>query len=421
MSSARRPAVGFIFVTLVLDILGIGLIIPILPKLIEQLQGGNTAVAAHTVALLSFLFAAMQFVCAPILGCLSDQFGRRPVILGSLFGAGLDYLLLAWAPTVPWFFVGRVVAGVSASNLTAASAYIADISPPEKRAANFGIIGAAFGVGFVLGPVLGGWLGEYSLRLPFLVSAGLVFANWLYGFFVLPESLALENRGRFSWVKANPVGSLAFLGRHRLVLRLALALFLVNMAQFILHNVWVLYTGHRYAWTAKQVGLSLALVGVLGGLVQAVLARRVVPLLGEGRALLLGIALGVVSFIGYGLAPTGLVVCFMLVIGCLGGIGQPATQSLISGQVGPDEQGALQGALMSLTSVAQMIAPLLGGWTLAWGISGRAPIQVSGIPFFVGAALMVVGGLLAWAALKRLPPKALGKPLVVGVALTSAH
>ncbi len=409
MSSARRPALGFIFVTLVLDILGIGLIIPILPKLIEQLQGGNTAVAARTVALLSFLFAAMQFVCSPVLGALSDQFGRRPVILGSLFGAGLDYLLLAWAPTVPWFFVGRVVAGVTAANLTAASAYIADISPPEKRAANFGIVGAAFGVGFVLGPVLGGWLGGYSLRLPFLVSAGLVFTNWLYGYFVLPESLVVEHRRRFSWSHANPIGSLAFLGRYQLVQRLALALFLVNMAQFILHNVWVLYTGHRYGWTPTQVGLSLALVGILAGVVQGVLARHLVPLMGERRALLLGIALGIVSFIGYGLAPTGLVVCFMLVIGCLGGIGQPATQSLISGQVGPDEQGALQGALMSLTSVAQMIAPLLGGWTLAWGISSRLPIPLPGAPFFVGAALMAVGGWLARAALKRVSLRGSGR------------
>ena len=413
MLIVRRPALGFIFVTLVLDILGIGLIIPILPKLIEQLQGGNTAVAAHTVGLLSFLFAAMQFVCSPILGCLSDQFGRRPVILGSLFGAGLDYLLLAWAPTIPWFFVGRVVAGVTAANLTAASAYIADISPPDKRAANFGIIGAAFGVGFVLGPVLGGWLGGYSLRLPFLVSAGLVFANWLYGFFVLPESLAPENRRRFSWKRANPIGSLAFLSRYPLVLRLAMALFLVNMAQFILHNVWVLYTGHRFAWTPTEVGLSLALVGVLAGLVQGVLARRAVPLFGEGRTLLIGIALGVVSFIGYGLAPSSLVLCFMLVIGCLGGIGQPATQSLMSGQVGPDEQGALQGALMSLTSVAQMIAPLLGGWTLAWGISSRAGVQLPGIPFFLGAALMIGGGFLAWAALKRMAIQRLNAPKCV--------
>lgn len=399
MSSSRRPAVGFIFITLVLDILGLGLIIPILPRLIEQMHGGNTVAAAHTVGLLGGLFAAMQFVFSPILGSLSDRWGRRPIILGSLLGAGFDYLLLAWAPTLPWFFLGRVVAGITSANISAATAYIADVSPIEKRAANFGYIGAAFGIGFVLGPALGGWLGEHHLRLPFLVAAGLVFANCLYGYFVLPESLPAEHRRAFSWAKANPLGSLVFLSHKAFLLRLALALFLINMGQFVLHSVWVLYTGHRFNWSPRDVGLSLTLVGVLSGLVQGWLAGKLVPQVGEGRAVLLGVILWTVSFVGYGLAPSGPIICGMLVVGCLGGICGPAMQSLLSHQVGPSEQGALQGALSSLSSVAQMLAPFLGTWAFAWGISEHAGLQVPGLPFFLAAALIALGGGLAWLAL----------------------
>lgn len=399
MPSPRQPAVGFIFITLVLDILGLGLVIPILPKLIEQMEGGNTVAAAHSTGLLNGLFAAMQFVCSPILGSLSDRWGRRPVILGSLLGAGFDYLLLAWAPTLPWFFLGRVVAGITSANISAATAYIADVSPVERRAANFGLIGAAFGIGFVLGPALGGWLGQHHLRLPFLVAATLVFANCLYGYFVLPESLDPAHRRPFSWAKANPLGAMAFLGRSPFLARLALALFLINMGQFILHNVWVLYTGHRFQWSPRDVGLSLTLVGVLSGLVQAVLARRWIPRLGEGRAVLLGVALWTVSFVGYGLAPTGTVICGMLMVGCLGGICGPAMQALLSHQVGPSEQGGLQGALSSLTSMAQMAAPFLGTGAFAWGISQAPGRQLPGLPFFVSAVLIAAGGVLAGVAL----------------------
>lgn len=403
MASARRPAVGFIFITLVLDILGLGLVIPILPKLIEQLHGGNTAVAAHTVGLLGSLFAVMQFIFSPILGSLSDRWGRRPIILGSLFGAGLDFLLLAWAPTLPWFFVARIVAGITSANISAATAYIADITPPEKRAASFGLIGAAFGIGFVLGPALGGWLGEYHLRLPFLISAALVLTNWLYGYFVLPESLPLEHRRPFSWAKANPLGSLRFLSRAPFLFRFASALFLVNMGHFILHNVWVLYTGHRYGWSSRQVGLSLTLVGVLSGLVQGVLAGRIISWLGEGRAVVVGVCLSVLSFVGYGFAPTGPVICGVLVLGCLSGFSGPAMQSLLSHQVGPSEQGALQGALGSLTSLANIAAPLLGTTALAWGIAEARNPAVPGLPFFVSAALAASGGLLVWLALRAHP------------------
>jgi DHA1 family tetracycline resistance protein-like MFS transporter len=265
--SARKPALGFIFITLFLDILGIGLIIPILPKLVTQLQGGDLALASHSVGLLAALYAAMQFVFAPILGSLSDHHGRRPVILGSLFGSGLDYLLLAFAPNLAWFYVGRVISGITGANITAATAYIADVSPPEKRAANFGLIGAAFGLGFIAGPALGGLLGDYGLRLPFLVAAGLTLANWLYGYFVLPESLAPANRREFSWARANPVSSLGALRHHPLVLGLAISFFLSQLANFGLHALWVLYTDHRYGWTAGQVGRSLAVVGIMAAIV----------------------------------------------------------------------------------------------------------------------------------------------------------
>ena len=278
---SRRPALGFIFVTLFLDVLGIGLIIPILPKLVENFHGGDTVAASHSVGLLSSLYALMQFLCAPVLGNLSDRFGRRPVILASLFGGGLDYILLAFAPSLGWFYVGRVIAGMSGANFTAATAYIADISTPEKRAANFGIIGAAFGLGFITGPALGGWLGSYSLKLPFLVAAGLSLANWLYGFFVLPESLVPENRRRFDWSRANPLGSLLALRRYPMVGGLALSTFLSGTAMLILHSLWALYTEYRFHWTPTAVGGSLAFVGLLAAIVQGGLARFIVPKLGE--------------------------------------------------------------------------------------------------------------------------------------------
>ena len=358
----RKPALSFIFITLLLDIIGFGLLIPILPKLIEQMEGGNVAAAAQKVGLLTLAYAVMQFFFAPVLGSLSDRFGRRPVILVSLFGSSVDYLMMAFAPTLPWFFLGRLVNGVSGANITAATAYIADISPPEKRAANFGLIGAAFGLGFILGPALGGWLGvphpglvahlpaaladwltAQHLRLPFYFAAGVTLLNWLYGFFVLPESLAPENRRAFSWRRANPVGSLTALGRYPIVVRLAASLFLVNVAQFMLHSIWALYTGHRYGWTPQQIGLSLAFVGLMAAVVQGGLARKIIPRLGEARSVLIGFAIGAVSYVGYALATKGWMLYPVLGFACLGGIGAPAVQGLISRHTPANEQGAVQG------------------------------------------------------------------------------
>jgi DHA1 family tetracycline resistance protein-like MFS transporter len=402
---SRRPALGFIFVTLFLDVLGIGLIIPILPKLVENFHGGDTAAASHSVGLLSSLYALMQFVCAPVLGNLSDRFGRRPVILGSLFGGGLDYILLAFAPSLGWFYVGRVIAGMSGANFTAATAYIADISTPEKRAANFGIIGAAFGLGFITGPALGGWLGSYSLKLPFLVAAGLSLANWLYGFFVLPESLVPENRRRFDWGRANPLGSLLALRRYPMVGGLALSTFLGGVAMLILHSLWALYTEYRFHWSPTAVGGSLAFVGLLAAIVQGGLARFIVPKLGEALSVKTGLTLVVVSYVGYAFANPGWMMFLPLLIGCLGGIAQPAIQAIVAHRVPANEQGAVQGAFQSLMSVSGIVGPLLGTTVFAWFIGPSAPFVLPGAPFLVSAVLASVALVSVTRTLRHLPAR----------------
>ncbi len=390
--AARKPALVFIFFTLFLDIFGVGLVIPILPKLVESLQGGNVAAASHTVGALAALYALMQFVFAPVLGSLSDRFGRRPVILSSLFGSGLDYVLLAFAPSLPWFFIGRALNGISGANITAATAYIADISPPEKRAANFGIIGAAFGLGFIAGPAVGGLLGNHDLRLPFLVAAGMTLVNWLYGWFVLPESLAPENRRPFSWARANPLGSLAALGRVRIVAGLSVSFFLLKLSEYSLHATWVLYTGYRYGWTSGQVGLSLATVGLMAAIVQGGLARRIIPALGEVMALRSGLVVAGLVMAAYGFASQGWMIYALLVVGSFGGIAGPAMQGLISCNTPANEQGAVQGALTSLGSVAGFIAPLIGTGLFGYFIGASAPAKLPGAPFWLG-------GLLTFAAL----------------------
>lgn len=397
----RKPALGFIFVTLFLDILGIGLIVPILPKLIETLCGGNVSSASTVYGSLAALYSLMQFVFAPILGSLSDRFGRRLVILGSLMGSGFDYLLLSFAPTLPWFFLGRMIAGITGANITAANAYIADISPPEKRAANFGLVGAAFGLGFIAGPALGGWLGNYGLRVPFLVAAGLTFLNWGYGFFVLPESLSREHRRAFSWSRANPIGSLLALKRYPVVLGLTGTFFLVHLAHQSLPSTWVLYTGYRYHWTSSQVGLSLAIVGLMAALVQGGLARRIVPALGERRSILVGLTNGTLVMMAYGLATRGWIIYIVLVIGSFGAISMPAIQGLISRNVPLNEQGAVQGSLAGIVSVAGIIGPPIATSLFGYFISPRAPLHLPGIAFFWGSFLIFCSLLLAVRSFKK--------------------
>jgi len=392
---SRKPALGFVFVTLFLDILGIGLIIPILPKLVEKLCGGNVSSASSVYGWLAALYSLMQFIFAPVLGSLSDRYGRRMVILTSLFGSGLDYLLLAFAPTLPWFFLGRILAGITGANLTAASAYIADVSPPEKRAANFGIIGAAFGLGFVAGPAMGGLLGTVGLRIPFLVAAGLTLLNWLYGFFVLPESLPAANRRAFSWTRSNPVGSLFSLKRYPVVLGLTGTFFLIHLAQESIHSTWVLYTSYRYHWSSGQVGISLAIVGIMAAIVQGGLARRIIPALGERRSIIIGLINGTIVMLAYGLATQGWMIYAILAIGSLGSISMPAIQGLISRSVPLNEQGAIQGSLASVGSVAGIVGPPLATALFGYFVSPQAPIRVPGMAFFMGSLLIFCSLLLA--------------------------
>ncbi len=396
-----KPAIVFIFITLFLDIFGIGVIVPVLPKLVEELQGGDVQAAAHAVGWLGALYALMQFVFSPVLGSLSDRFGRRPVILFSLLGSGLDYLVLYWAPTIGWLYLARIVSGITAANFSAASAYIADVTPPEKRAAGFGIIGAAFGLGFIAGPAIGGLLGDIGLRVPFLVAAGITLLNWLYGAFVLPESLSPENRRPFTWASAHPIKALTALSRWPLVLGLAGTHFLSMLAGNIYPCLWVLYTGTRYGWNSKQVGLSLALVGVMAAIVQAGLAGKVIKIIGERAGIYVGLLAMALAMFLYGAAWQGWMVYVIILVGSVGGIGSPATQSMISQAVPADEQGAVQGALNSITSVAGILAPLIWTFLFSWAIAPERTMHLPGLPFYGACLVSLAAAALAWRAFQR--------------------
>lgn len=395
-----KPAIIFIFITLFLDVFGIGVIIPVLPKLVEQLQGNNLQAATHSVGWLGALYALMQFVFSPVLGSLSDRFGRRPVILMSLFGSGIDYLVLAWAPTIGWLYLARIVSGITAANFSAASAYIADVTPPEKRAAGFGMIGAAFGLGFIAGPAVGGLLGDLGLRVPFVVAAYITLLNWLYGFFGLPESLAPENRRPFKWSSAHPIKALTALGRWPIVMGLAWTYFLTMLAGNIYQSLWVLYTGERYQWDSKMVGWSLALVGVMAAIVQGGLAGRILKVIGERRGVYAGLLAMAVAMACYGSATQGWMLFGIILIGSLAGIGSPATQSMISQAVPPDEQGAVQGALNSITSIAGVLAPLIWTAMFSWAIAPERSMKIPGLPFYGAAVVSLLAAVLAWRAFR---------------------
>ncbi|MFL5358201.1 TCR/Tet family MFS transporter [Archangium sp.] len=385
----RRAALTFIFVTVLLDMLAVGMILPVLPKILEGFMG-STARASVVYGLFSTVYALLQFFCSPLLGSLSDRFGRRPVVLLSNFGLGLDYVLMALAPSMSWLFVGRIIAGICAASISTASAYIADVTPPEKRAASFGMLGAAFGVGFVLGPWLGGELGDLSPRLPFWVSAALSLANGLYGLFILPESLPPERRKAFDWRRANPVGALKLLRSNREVLGLSGVHFLYNLAHVALPSVFVLYGGFRFGWDARTVGRTLGCVGICSALVQAVLMRPLVKRLGERRALLLGLAFGSVGFTIYGLASTGPQFWLGIPVMALWGLFGPASQGMMSSRISPSEQGQLQGALSSIMGIAGMIGPTLFTQTFAYFIGPRLDWNLPGAPFLLAAGLLVL-------------------------------
>lgn len=400
LMTRRQPAILFIFITLFLDIFGIGVIVPVLPELVKEMSGADVETASHAVGWLGALYALMQFVFSPVLGSLSDRFGRRPVILLSLLGSGLDYLLLAWAPSLAWLFVGRIIAGITAANFSAASAYIADVTPPEKRAAGFGIIGAAFGLGFIAGPAIGGLLGEHGLRVPFLVAAGITLLNCLYGLLVLPESLAPENRREFHWKSVHPIRALKALGRWPVVASLAGTHFFINVAHNIYPSLWVLYTGERYGWGSREVGISLSVVGIMSAIVQAGLAGRILAVIGERRGVFIGLIAMAAAMAAYGLATSAWMIYVIIVIGSFGSIGTPAAQSLITRSVPADEQGAVQGALSSLTSVAGIVGPILWTWIFAASVKAQGALHLPGLAFFGAGALTLVGLWLAMRALK---------------------
>lgn len=402
----RQAGLAFIFITIFLDMVGIGIVFPVLPELIASLRGGDVSDAARYYGYFVAVYAAMQFLFAPILGGLSDQYGRRPVLLLSLFGAGVDYCLLALAPNLALLFVGRMIAGITAASFTAANAYIADISPPEKRAQNFGVIGAAFGLGFIIGPALGGALGGLGLRAPFVAAGVLTLLNWLYGLLVLPESLAPENRRRFSWGRANPVASLGALARYPAVRSLTAAVLCSGFAQLSLQAVWVLYTSYRFGWVPWQHGLSLALVGLMAVIMQAGVIRALIPRLGERRALVVGLLTSLVSFVLYGLATQSWMMYAILVSTSLSFIAQPAAQGLISNAVAPNEQGAVQGALTSLISLNGVAAPLVATAVFSYFTAPERAVQVPGAPFFLGAVMTLAGLLIALWTFRRLPARA---------------
>jgi MFS transporter, DHA1 family, tetracycline resistance protein len=400
-SGKRKAALGFIFATALMDVISLGIMIPVLPNLVKSFVGGDTSLAAHWTAAFGTVWALMQFFCSPVLGMLSDRFGRRPVILISIFGLGVDFLFMAFAPTLMWLFVGRILNGVTAASFSTAGAYIADVTPPEKRAQAFGLIGAAFGVGFVVGPALGGLLGDINLRLPFMVAAGLALTNWLYGLLVLPESLPPERRvARFDWKKANPVGSLKLLRSHPDLFGLAGVMFLFQLAHNVLPSIFVLYTGYRYGWTPFQVGLMLMATGVANIIVQALLVGRIVKAVGERGSLLIGLACAAVGFAIYGLAPTWWLYCLGLPIFAFGGLIAPGAQGLMTRKVSPSEQGQLQGANSSIMGVTGLIGPSLYGLTFAWTVDHDATLHAPGLAVLIASSLMVIGLILAYRVAK---------------------
>jgi DHA1 family tetracycline resistance protein-like MFS transporter len=394
--SPRRAAVAFVFVTVVLDVLALGIIIPVLPKLIESFLHGDTAHAAIIYGAFTTVGAAMQFVCAPFIGVLSDRFGRRRVILLANFALGLDYIVMALAPTIGWLFVGRVISGITGATWTTAAAYIADVTPHEKRAAGFGMLGAAFGLGFVLGPALGGVLGTIDPRLPFWAAAALTLVNAMYGTFVLPESLPPEKRRPFEWKRANPVGALVLLRSHRELFGLATVHFFYYVAHNAMPAVFVLYTGYRYGWDARAVGLTLALVGICTMLVQGVIVKRVVARIGERRTLLTGLVFATLGFTVWGLATRGAIGLAAVPLWSLMGMYGPSSQGLMSHRVSASEQGQLQGALASIMGIGGMIAPSLFTQTFAYFIGTGAPWHLPGAPLLLAALLTTFAFALAW-------------------------
>jgi len=391
----RGAAVAFIFVTILLDMLALGLILPILPKLVESFVDNDTASAARIFGLFGTAWALMQFFFSPVLGALSDRFGRRPVVLLSNLGLALDYVLMALAPSLTWLFIGRVISGITSASVSTAFAYIADMTPPERRAAVFGKVGVAFGAGFILGPALGGLLGGMDPRLPFWVAAGLSFANTLYGLLILPESLPKERRSPFRWKSANPIGALHLLRSDRTLTGLSVVHFIAQLAHVVLPSTFVLYATYRYGWDSKTVGVTLAMVGICAMAVQGAAIGPMVRRFGERRALLFGLGSGAAGFLIFGAAPSGPLFWLGIPVMALWGVAGAATQALMTRLVTPEQQGQLQGATASVQSVSQLLGPFLFTLTFAYFIGAQAPVMLPGAPFLLASALLLLALVVA--------------------------
>ena len=397
----KQAAIGFIFITMLIDITGWGIIIPVIPKLIKELIHGDISQAAKIGGWLTFAYAITQFLFAPLIGNLSDKYGRRPIILISLFAFSMDYLLLAFAPTIQWLFVGRIIAGLTGASITTATAYIADVSTPENRAKNFGMIGAAFGLGFIIGPVIGGFLGQYGARIPFYAAAILCLINFIYGYFILPESLSTENRRPFDLKRANPIGALLHLKKYPKLIGLVLATFLLYVASHAVHSNWSYFTMYQFKWDEKMVGISLGVIGLLVGIVQGGLIRWINPKLGNQKSIYLGMALYTIGMFLFATATQSWMMFVFLIPYCLGGIAGPAMQAVISEQVPANEQGEIQGTMSSLMSASAIIGPPMMSTVFYYFTHDDAPFKFAGAPFVLGGALMFVSTIIAFYSFKK--------------------
>jgi DHA1 family tetracycline resistance protein-like MFS transporter len=392
-------ALAFIFITVLIDAIGFGVVIPVFPQLIVKLTGRDLAHAAEVSGWIAFLYASVQFLMGPVIGGLSDRFGRRPVLLASMAAFSLDYVVMAFAPTLWWLVAARVVAGITGATFPTAYAYIADVTPPEKRGANFGVIGMAFGFGFIIGPALGGFVAQFGTEVPFLVSAGLAMANFLYGLFVLPESLPPERRRSFEWRRANPVGALMRLkSAHPVVLMLAATVFVWTLSYQSLYSIWSYHGQLRYGWTPEQVGWSLAAVGVTGAIVQGFLGRKLIPRFGQRRIIVFGLISAVAGYSTYAMADEGWMVYLGIAVSACQGLVFPCLQGLMSAEVAPNEQGELQGAVASIQSLSAIVGPPLMTTVFARFSVADAPIYAPGAPFVVSLVFVGVTALMFFRA-----------------------
>lgn len=398
-----RNALFFIFITILINMIGFGIIMPVMPDLVMEVTGLGRADAARWGGILSMAYAVMQFIMMPVMGSLSDRYGRRPVILGSLAAYSFDFLLMALAPSIAILFVARILAGSFAATFSTANAYIADISPPEKRAANFGLMGAAFGLGFIIGPALGGLIGnEFGHRAPFYAVAGLGFVNFVYGWFFLPETLAKENKREFDWRRANALGAFRHFRQYPVILPIAFTMFLYQLAHWTFPSVWAYFAGQRFGWSPKQIGFSLMAVGLASAIVQGGLTRIVMPKFGERKAAFFGAGVAVITYFGYGVVPEGWMIYPLIALGALAGFTAPALQGIMSRTVPADAQGQLQGAIGSINGVSMIIGPVMMTQTFAAFSQAGAAIYFPGAPFILASLLAAVAIIPLFAAIGRI-------------------